>query len=45
MIIFERGDVGLRTLEPSDAGLLVKWLSDPVVLEFYEGRNRPHDLE
>jgi len=34
----------LRTLEPEDSAWLVKWLSDPVVLEFYEGRDRPHDL-
>ncbi|OMD43070.1 GNAT family N-acetyltransferase [Paenibacillus sp. RS8] len=45
MIIFEQQEIGLRTLEPGDAGLLMKWLSDPVVLEFYEGRDRPHDLE
>lgn len=45
MIIFEKQEIRLRTLELNDAALLVKWLSDPVVLEFYEGRDRPHDLE
>ena len=45
MIIFESHDIGIRRLEPKDAGLLVKWLSDPVVLEYYEGRDRPHDLD
>ena len=25
--------------------LLAKWLSDPVVLEYYEGRDRPYNLE
>lgn len=45
MIIFEKQEIRLRTLELNDATLLVKWLSDPVVLEFYEGRDRPHDLE
>lgn len=43
MIIFDQQDLRLRTLEAKDANLLVKWLSDPVVLEFYEGRDRPHD--
>lgn len=45
MNIFDQQDLRLRTLEAKDANLLVKWLSDPVVLEFYEGRDRPHDLE
>jgi len=45
MIIFEKQEIRLRTLQLNDAALLVKWLSDPVVLEFYEGRDRPHDLE
>ncbi|WP_435165980.1 GNAT family N-acetyltransferase [Paenibacillus glycanilyticus] len=45
MILFQGKEVGLRTLESEDAGLLVRWLSDPVVLEFYEGRDRPLDVE
>ncbi len=24
--------------------MLVKWLNDPEVLQWYEGRDRPHDL-
>ncbi|NGQ95343.1 acetyltransferase [Brevibacillus sp. SYP-B805] len=28
-----------------DKQLLVKWLTSPVVLEFYEGRDNPHDIE
>lgn len=35
----------IRTLEENDKNLLVKWLSDPRVLEFYEGRDNPFDLE
>ncbi|WP_320416922.1 GNAT family N-acetyltransferase [Paenibacillus polygoni] len=35
----------MRKLQPEDAGLLEKWLSDPEVLEYYEGRDRPHDAE
>ncbi|OPJ64124.1 GNAT family N-acetyltransferase [Clostridium oryzae] len=28
-----------------DYSLLAKWLSDPAVLEYYEGKNNPFDLE
>jgi len=45
MIIFHKEDICLRTLNIEDATLLVKWLSDPTVLEYYEGRDRPHDWE
>ncbi|ANS74729.1 2-aminoglycoside phosphotransferase [Paenibacillus yonginensis] len=34
-----------RSLEEQDALLLSRWLSDPAVLEYYEGRDRPHDVE
>lgn len=43
MILYHKKDLSVRNLEPEDAVLLVKWLSDPVVLEYYEGRDRPHD--
>lgn len=45
--IFECGDLALRKLQPclADYAALQRWLSDPRVLEFYEGRDRPHDLE
>ncbi|WP_336785111.1 GNAT family N-acetyltransferase [Paenibacillus sp. MMO-177] len=43
MILFSRKEISLRTLESEDAGLLVRWLNDPAVLEFYEGRDRPQD--
>ncbi|WP_256757369.1 GNAT family N-acetyltransferase [Cohnella sp. WQ 127256] len=45
MIFIKKHEISIRTLEPEDAELLVKWLSDPTVLEYYEGRDRPHDLE
>ena len=45
MIIFECDDIRVRRLELQDSKLLVKWLSDSVLLEYYEGRDRPHDLE
>lgn len=34
----------LRKLREADAPLLARWLSDPTVLAYYEGRDRPHDL-
>ncbi|MDQ0112359.1 GNAT family N-acetyltransferase [Paenibacillus harenae] len=43
MILFQNQELGIRTLEPADAVLLEKWLTNPVVLEYYEGRDRPHD--
>ncbi|HYF94185.1 MAG TPA: GNAT family N-acetyltransferase [Symbiobacteriaceae bacterium] len=30
---------------PADIAAMARWLSDPRVLEFYEGRDRPHDEE
>ncbi|MFD0618149.1 GNAT family N-acetyltransferase [Paenibacillus sp. GCM10027629] len=44
MIILNKDGVIIRTLAESDALLLLKWLSDPCVLEYYEGRDRPYDL-
>ncbi|OLN21253.1 GNAT family N-acetyltransferase [Domibacillus antri] len=44
-MLFQKGKLKVRELEERDQNLLVKWLSDPVVLEFYEGRDSPFDLE
>jgi aminoglycoside 6'-N-acetyltransferase len=38
-------DLRVRTLGPDDVQDLCRWLSDPAVLEFYEGRDRPLDPE
>lgn len=43
--MFQNGDLKVRKLEEKDNILLVKWLSDPTVLEFYEGRDNPFDLD
>lgn len=45
MILLQNGKLKVRRLEIEDNVLLAKWLSDPLVLEFYEGRNNPFDLE
>lgn len=44
MILFQNQGLTVRTLEEKDDILLAKWLSDPSVLEFYEGRDNPFDL-
>ncbi|MGM0780074.1 MAG: GNAT family N-acetyltransferase [Bacillota bacterium] len=44
-MLFQNGNLMIRKLEKKDKYLLVKWLSNPSVLEFYEGRDNPFDLE
>ncbi|WP_019413976.1 GNAT family N-acetyltransferase [Paenisporosarcina sp. TG20] len=44
-MLFQNGHLKVRKLEEKDNILLVKWLSDPSVLEFYEGRDNPFDLD
>ena len=44
-MLFNNGDLKVRILEDEDNVLLAKWLSDPSVLEFYEGRDNPFDLD
>jgi len=45
-VLFEQGDLALRKLQPhpADFAALQRWLSDPRVLEFYEGRDQAFDL-
>ncbi|WP_249435635.1 GNAT family N-acetyltransferase [Paenibacillus sp. Marseille-Q4541] len=43
--MLEDASLAIRKLQPEDADLLVKWLSDQEVLRYYEGRDRPHDAE
>ncbi|WP_379141512.1 hypothetical protein [Paenibacillus sp. sgz500992] len=44
MILYHNQELSVRRLVPPDAELLVKWLSDPFLLEYYEGRDRPHTM-
>ncbi|MFC0190079.1 GNAT family N-acetyltransferase [Fictibacillus aquaticus] len=44
-MLFQNGKLSVRILEKEDAHLLAKWLCDPGVLEFYEGRDNPFDLD
>ena len=45
VVIIKENNLNIRHLEQSDNYLLAKWLSDPSVLEYYEGRDNPFDLE
>lgn len=40
MIVYTDQKITVRTLAAEDADLLVKWLSDPQVLAYYEGQYR-----
>lgn len=44
MTLFEENLLAVRTLNADDYSTLSKWLTNPEVLEFYEGRDNPHDL-
>jgi aminoglycoside 6'-N-acetyltransferase len=41
---FTAGPIAVRPWREADLPLIAKWLSDPQVLRFYEGRDHPHDL-
>ncbi len=45
--IFEEGEYCLRLMEDTeeDYALLARWLTDPRVLEYYEGRDHPFPLD
>lgn len=43
--VYQTEEITVRLLEPEDELILVRWLSDPEVLQYYEGRDQPHDLD
>lgn len=43
-MIIEEGNLKVRPLKLADAVFLYKWLNDPRVLAFYEGRDNPQDM-
>lgn len=45
ILLFQNGYLKVRKLEEKDNYLLASWLSNPSVLEFYEGRDNPFDLD
>ncbi|MEI7026244.1 GNAT family N-acetyltransferase [Paenibacillus sp. y28] len=44
MYVFQHGELAVRHVKQEDEGYLHKWMNDPQILEFYEGRDRPHDM-
>lgn len=44
-MIIQKEKLIVRKLVENDKNLISKWLSDPTVLEYYEGRDNPFDLE
>lgn len=45
LILYRSNPLTVRSLVQSDAPLLHKWLNDPEVLRYYEGRDRAHTPE
>lgn len=45
LMLIKAGQLSVRKLETRDRHLLAKWLTDPKVLEFYEGRDNPFNLQ
>lgn len=44
-MLIEKHGLVVREIVPADETFLVKWLSTPSVLEFYEGRDRTFNLQ
>ncbi|WP_205685222.1 GNAT family N-acetyltransferase [Peribacillus acanthi] len=44
-MIIRNGQLKVRHLEPKDNVLIEKWLTNPNVLHYYEGRDRPQTIE
>lgn len=44
-MLLQNGHLKVRKLQEDDNQILATWLSDPSVLEFYEGRDNPFDVD
>ncbi|MBY0123010.1 GNAT family N-acetyltransferase [Bacillus sp. S/N-304-OC-R1] len=44
-MFFQNGPLLIREIRIDDNHLLAKWLSDPIILEYYEGRDNPFDIK
>ncbi|WP_172295360.1 GNAT family N-acetyltransferase [Bacillus sp. WMMC1349] len=44
-MLFQNENLIVRSLNEADKFFLAKWLSDPSILEFYEGRDHPFDID
>jgi aminoglycoside 6'-N-acetyltransferase len=45
MIFCKNDKLTIRNLEKKDKQILIKWLTDDKVLQYYEGRDNPHNEE
>ncbi|MDQ0271489.1 GNAT family N-acetyltransferase [Cytobacillus purgationiresistens] len=45
MQLFQNNLLVVRELKPGDNHLLAKWLSNPAVLQYYDGRDQPFDID
>ena len=44
-MLFQKENVLVRYVIEDDAPIISKWLSDPEVLQYYEGRDNPQSVE
>ncbi len=44
-MLFQKGDLLVRYVIEDDAPIMSKWLTDPEVLQYYEGRDNPQSVE
>ncbi|EPJ9959655.1 GNAT family N-acetyltransferase, partial [Acinetobacter baumannii] len=44
-MLVQQGRLAIRALQKSDAPVMLRWLQDERVLEFYEGRDKHFDLQ
>lgn len=44
-MLVQQGRLAIRVLQKSDAPVMLRWLQDERVLEFYEGRDKHFDLQ
>ncbi|WP_341519562.1 GNAT family N-acetyltransferase [Bacillus paramobilis] len=44
-MLFQKDHVSVRYVKEEDAQVISKWLTDPEVLQYYEGRDNPQSVE
>ncbi len=44
-MLFQKGELLVRYVIEDDAPIMSKWLTDPEVLQYYEGRDNPQSVE
>lgn len=45
MVNITQDKIRIRTMVPDDSAILLKWMTDMRVLEFYEGRDKQYTEE